>query len=302
MASAPAGRPRTVKTPKAIRHTRCVPCYGLLKRPDGGRFLPVIRLSSIEQLGDMHIAPTAIGVLPVAATEPHGPHLPVSTDCDIAEGHLAALENWIDPAHALIILPVERIGASAEHSAFPGCQSAEPAALILRWTEIAGQFAAAGGRRLVIISSHGGNTPAVDATILAARVQYGLLAVATAWLRFGQPEGLFPDAELRHGIHGGAVETALMLHYAPHKVDLSQLRDFPSAFALIEQCFAHLSAFGRHRFGWMSQDLNPLGVVGDARTATAASGAASAAHALKGFAALLDDVARFDLDFFRDAP
>lgn len=253
------------------------------------------QLQSADQLETLEIASGAVVILPVAATEAHGPHLPLSTDCDIAEGHLGALGNYLEASLDIVVLPIERVGASDEHLRYKGTQTLSASHLIERWFEIARQVAARGGRRLVIVSSHGGNTSAVDAVILKARAELNMLAVGTAWLRFGYPEGLYPKTEKEFGIHGGAIETSLMLHYRPDLVTKSAIADFPSRVAPLVADFNYLSANGPHRFGWLSSDLNPLGVVGDARLASAEKGAAHANHILTGFAGLLGEVARFDL-------
>ncbi|WP_127143151.1 creatininase family protein [Pelagibacterium montanilacus] len=258
-------------------------------------------LAIFRALSDLDaFRPTAetVAILPVAATEAHGPHLPASTDCDIAEGHIAALAGSLSSAIDAVVLPIARIGASLEHSGFAETQSRDVADLVADWTSIAGRVAGAGCRRLVIVSSHGGNTPVVDAVTLNARARFSMLAVGTAWLRFGQPDGLFDEIERRHGIHGGAIETSLMLHYRPDLVKMDKAGQFPSRLARWETEFDRLSAYGPHRFGWMSTDLNDLGVVGNAGAADAAKGAALAAHILNGFNELLADVARFDLSLF----
>lgn len=247
------------------------------------------------------VSTRTIAILPVAATEPHGPHLPLSTDCDIAEGHIAALDAYLPAALDVVVLPLQRVGFSLEHSHFPGMQSRPVGTLVEDWMGLLRAYRALGGRRAVIVSSHGGNTPAVDALIVEARAQLDMLAVATAWLRFGQPEGLFSEAERKYGIHGGDIETSLMLHYAPEKVEMDKAADFLSRLVAMERRFTHLSAFGRHHWGWMSSDLNPHGVVGDATAASADKGAMSAGHALSGFVALLEDVAQFDLKLFESA-
>lgn len=256
--------------------------------------MPLAFVSDITRIG-----PDTIGILPVAATEAHGPHLPVSTDCDIAEGHLRALGDYLPPDLDALVLPMARIGASREHCRFEGTVSEEDSVLLQEWSAIAAEFAAAGGRRLVVVSSHGGNTPVVDMLTLKARAERDLLAVGTGWLRFGQPEGLFSDDERGYGIHGGDIETSLMLHYAPHLVDMGKAEDFASSLVTIEGGMTHLSAYGRHRFGWLSSDLNPHGVVGNAGAASAEKGEALARHILSGFAELLADVARFDLTWLK---
>lgn len=259
--------------------------------------LPVTHLDAPVRLNAHAVTAQTIAILPVAATEAHGPHLPITTDCDIAQGHLKAFEAYLDPGVDAVVFPIERVGASDEHKHFSQTQSLPVTVLIDRWLDVARKFAAQGGRRLVIVSSHGGNSAAVDTVILRARAELGMLAVGTAWLRFGFPESLYPDTEKKYGIHGGAIETSLMLHYWPQRVIDAEITDFPSRLGGLENGMRFLTAYGPHRFGWLSSDLNPLGVVGDARLASAEKGAAHADHILKGFAQLLTDVSGFDLNW-----
>lgn len=259
--------------------------------------MPLTQLQTAERIEALDFASGAVIILPVAATEAHGPHLPLSTDCDIAEGHIGALAEYLDPALEIIVLPIERVGASDEHSCFEGTESRSVSDLISRWFDLARKIAARGGRRLVIVSSHGGNTSAVDSVILKARAELDMLAVGTAWMRFGFPDGLYSAHEKAFGIHGGAIETSLMLHYRPDLVVRDAIANFPSRLEPLQAERQYLSAYGPHRFGWLSNDLNTQGVVGDASAASAEKGAAHADHILRGFAGLLGEVATFDLDW-----
>ena len=117
-----------------------------------------------------------------------------------------------------------------------------------------------------------------------------MLAVKTSWTRFGLPDGLFSDLERRDGIHGGDVETSLMLHFRPDLVDMSVAENFPSLGAKTATTFRHLGPTGAHAFAWIASDLNPNGVVGDASAATADKGRRVAEHQAKGFIELLRDV------------
>jgi creatinine amidohydrolase len=109
---------------------------------------------------------------------------------------------------------------------------------------------------------------------------------------------LFAPEELAHGIHGGEVETSLMLHYWPELVRQDFLTDFDSAAEGWDEAATQMSAHGRIHYGWMSHDLNPDGVMGNAAEASAEKGAASAQHALACFMELVGDVAEFDLARF----
>ena len=91
-----------------------------------------------------------------------------------------------------------------------------------------------------------------------------MLAVKTSWQRFGRPAGMYTELEDRHGIHGGDVETSLMLHFRPDLVDMAKAENFVSNVARAEQEFELLRHTGTHAFAWIASDLNPHGVVGDA--------------------------------------
>lgn len=261
--------------------------------------MPLVQLTSLDALSGHAVSDRTIAILPVAATEAHGPHLPATTDCDIAEGHLRALPGYLSTDIDAVVLPIQRIGASLEHMRFPVTESRDAVDLVADWFAIAKAVRDAGGRRLVIVSSHGGNSAAADIVTLRARAELDMLAVATAWMRFGYPDDLFDETERKYGIHGGDIEASLMLHYAPKQVDMRHARNFVSRLMDWEAGMTHLSGYGKHRFGWLSSDFNAEGVVGDAAAANVEKGAVLADHILKGFAELLNDVARFDLGRFR---
>ena len=240
-----------------------------------------------------------IAVLPVAATEQHGPHLPASTDTDIARAMVAATVAILPHDAKVSFLPIEEIGASAEHGDTPGTISRDPCDLARAWLGIAADLNINGIQKLVLISSHGGNTPVCDMVIQRARIELGMLAVATSWARFGYPEGLFSDDEIALGIHGGDIETSIMLAARPDSVDMTQAEDFPSLQQDMRRDMTHLRAYGPHRFGWMMHDLNEQGVTGNAGAATAEKGAAVIAHQSRGFIELLEDVREFDPERFK---
>ncbi|EXL09885.1 creatininase family protein [Aquamicrobium defluvii] len=236
-----------------------------------------------------------IAVLPVAAVEQHGPHLPLSTDADIMNGMLETAIPLVPHDLDLRILPVQAIGKSDEHIHAPGTLTLPATNLIEAWTELGSSVARAGVRKLVVITSHGGNEEVMGIVTRNLRVRFGMMAVRTSWERFGRPEGLFSAHEVRRGIHGGDVETSLMLHFRPDLVDPRKAQDFPSSADRAEKEFALLNAQSPHAFAWIASDLNPHGVVGNAAAATAGKGRLTAQHQARGFVTLLEDVRKAKL-------
>src|SRR5215467_2237663 len=236
-----------------------------------------------------------IAVLPLAATEQHGPHLPLETDIMIGQAYLARVREYLPDATPATFLPIERIGISTEHVDFAGTQTLSTEAALRQWKAIGESVARSGVRKIVIVTSHGGNSAAMTLVAQDLRAYHRMLAVTTSWLRFGTPPGLFPEEELRHGIHGGAVETSIMLARFANHVRVEEIKNFRPASLDMEKSYRWLSAQRPAPFAWQAQDLHPSGAIGDATQASAEKGEKLIEHSARAFCELLLDVDKFDV-------
>ncbi len=175
---------------------------------------------------DKNAAARWIAVLPLAATEQHGPHLPFETDVLIGEAYLARVRETLPQDIPVTFLPIEPVGISTEHLAYPGTQTLTTDAALKKWMALGDDIAQMGVRKLIIITSHGGNSAAMALIAQDLRAKHAMLAVTTSWSRFGLPTGSFPADEVRYGIHGGAIETAIMLAAYPQQVKQDQIANF----------------------------------------------------------------------------
>lgn len=223
----------------------------------------------------------AVAILPVAAIEQHGPHLPLSTDAVICTGILdAAVAAPFEPHGPVILMPLQSVGDSLEHTEFPGTLSLPTDTLGEVLYQLGAGVHRAGLRRLLIFNAHGGQPQVIDIAALRLRKELGLFVAKAHSFRFGVPDGLYPADELAHGFHGGAVETSIMLHLAPDLVRMDKADRFRSAGEAMARDNRHLGPEGRNAsFAWMTGDLNRSGAVGDAASADAEKGRLTVEHA-----------------------
>lgn len=243
-----------------------------------------------------------IAVLPLAATEQHGPHLPVTTDVLIADAYLARTRELLPQNVPATFLPVEPVGISTEHIDYPGTQTLPTEVALKRWTDIGEDIARRGVKKLVIITSHGGNSAAMLLVAQDLRAHHKLFVVTTSWSRLSGADRLFPAEEVRHGIHGGAIETSIMLARYPDQVRQAAIADFAASSIALEKQYRWLSTQRPAPFAWQAQDLNPSGAIGNATLAAPAKGEQLLDQGARAFCELLSEVDNFDVNRLAKGP
>lgn len=248
-------------------------------------------------------AERVIAVLPLGAIEQHGPHLPVCADACSNRAVIERSVELLPDDLPVTILPMMPIGKSNEHSAFPGTLTLSAETLTRVWTEIGESVHRAGIRKLVLFNSHGGQRQIMDIVARDLRVRLDMLVVV---VNQGSlfPTHLFPADEMTYGIHGGSVETSLMLHLRPDLVDMSKAQNFTSLATELADDYRYLgpAPTGPITFAWRAQDLNPAGVVGNALDSDAARGAEIVETTAARFVAVLAEVDRYPLSNLRQGP
>ncbi len=222
-------------------------------------------------------AARTVAVLPLSATEQHGPHLPLSVDTDLLEGVIAHTLPQLPPELPVLLLPTQTVGRSIEHEAFAGTLTLESDALIQSWMDIGRGVARAGVKKLVLLNSHGGNVSSMDIVGRELRARHGLtvLMVNTFGLKLpAEVQALFPPDEHRFGAHGGDIETSMMLALHPERVNMAQAQHFASSSQQRAQSYPVLGDGQSAKLAWAVQDLNPQGAAGNASAATAEKGRA----------------------------
>lgn len=239
----------------------------------------------------------AIAVLPVAATEQHGPHLPLSVDADIVDGVVAAALPHLAPDLPALFLPTQALGFSPEHIRFAGTLTLRAETLIRVWTEIGECVAASGVKKLVLLNSHGGQVGVLDLVARDLRARLGLLVYSVSWFTLpltdaqGQDvNARFSADEHRFGIHAGEIETSMMRALRPERVRMDKAEYFRSTSQGRAQRFATLGNGRSAKLGWMMQDYNPQGAVGNAAAATAENGRALLDAAGRALARVLGEI------------
>jgi creatinine amidohydrolase len=249
----------------------------------------------------------AIAVLPLGATEQHGPHLPLAVDTTLVDGVVAAALPHLPADLPVLVLPTQAIGFSPEHTRFPGTLTLRAETLIRLWTEIGDGVADSGVHKLLLLNAHGGQVGALDLVARDLRARRGMLVYSSSWFNLplqdeaGQDlNGAFAPQEHRFGIHAGEIETSMMLALAPGRVRLEQAEYFRSTSQDRAERFPLLGNGRSAKLGWMMQDYNANGAVGNARAADAGRGQALVDAAGRALAQLLTEIDRLPADTLTD--
>ena len=240
-----------------------------------------------------------VALLPVAAVEQHGPHLPLATDALINDAIVRAALERLPAGVNLLVLPAQNIGLSPEHTSFAGTLSIRDTTLLDAWTDIGRSVARTGARKLIVFNTHGGQKTLVDLVAVRLRSELGMLVVRATYFAFGALPGLFDPKEIVHDIHGGEVETSLLLHIRPDLVRMAALADFGG---LPQELAARHKLLGAEKpvgIGWRAEDLNVAGACGNAARADGGRGAQHLAYLADRLAALVGEVASTPLTILR---
>ncbi|HEX2547276.1 MAG TPA: creatininase family protein, partial [Ramlibacter sp.] len=117
---------------------------------------------------------TTVAVLPVGATEQHGPHLPLSVDHSLADGIVARALPQLPASASVLVLPTQQVGYSPEHASFPGTLTLPIETVIATWVAIGESVARTGVRKLLVFNTHGGQASLLDIVARELRVRCGL--------------------------------------------------------------------------------------------------------------------------------
>lgn len=245
------------------------------------------------------LAERTVAVLPVAATEQHGPHLPLSVDTDLLDGIIDQALPLLGSDLPVLILPTQAVGRSAEHEAFPGTLSLSAETTLHLWKDIGAGVARAGVRKLLLLNGHGGQVSLMDIAARDLRCAHGLIAYSASWFSLpleATADAHFSREEQRFGMHAGDIETSMMLALRPALVAMEHAQNFPSRSAERARDYTLLGNGRTAKLGWQMQDYNLQGAAGNAAAATADKGKVMVQAAATQLALLLQELVRLPLD------
>jgi creatinine amidohydrolase len=208
-------------------------------------------------------------VLPTAAIEQHGHHLPLATDTLINNLLLGRALEKLPAELPIYALPPVHYGKSNEHIGFPGTLSVSASTFMAVLRDLGASIASAGFKKLVLYNTHGGNTSLIDVMARDLRAEFGLRTFALHGSAGVSFEGLSPQ-ERAYGFHAGEVETSFLLASVPELVDRSAYT--VNYIADVNKPELLRPENAPAVFAWLTRDIAESGVLGDPRPASAEKG------------------------------
>ncbi len=174
-----------------------------------------VRLAELSRDEIGRLAPDGVAVLPIGATEQHGPHLPVGVDTAIVTRIAEAAAAAVRADIPVLVAPTLPYGLSAHHRPHPGVLTLTIPTLIATLTELLESLILSGFKRLTIINGHNGNSEAI--AIVARDINNRFPVTVSGASYWAMAAHRLDDTLWREG-HAGESETALMMHLHPGTV------------------------------------------------------------------------------------
>jgi creatinine amidohydrolase len=238
----------------------------------------------------------ALVIQPIASVEQHGPHLPCYTDSLVAEG-LVDRAITLTPENVNVwVLPVIAYGKSNEHLGFPGTISLSAETLIAVCRDVGRSVARSGFRKLAFVNGHGGQPHLLEMVARDIREETGLMVFPLFPYRLGVPEGVVSSPEEEAlGIHGGELETSLVLALHPESVHMDRLESGGDRVRKLYGDLEYLSLEGALPTAWLTRDLSENGVIGDPTNASVERGERMLSHLAEGLSRVFAEICEFEL-------